>query len=40
MGLKPQNTEGEQPEYKLLSLRFSISSALATLPKGKKAAKM
>lgn len=40
MGLKPQNTEGEQPEYKLVSLRFFFSCASATLPEGKKAAKM
>ena len=40
MGLEPQNTEGEQPECRPLSLRFFFSCESATLPEGEKAAKM
>ena len=40
MGSEPQKTEGERPEYELLSLRFSFSCRAATLQNREKAAKM
>ena len=39
MGPEPQNTEGEQPKCRPLSLRFFLSCASATLPEGEGAAK-